>query len=134
MLPAADRRRLNRARCRRLARCVAAAIFAFATVLALAGVAAGRPSTVPLPLGVSAQVGTHLTAVGGEVAVGLSRAKATVAPSGQRATPGALPALLPLALLVALLLAVPVAGQPTPGLAGQRLPSRRAPPRDAFSR
>jgi hypothetical protein len=134
MLPAPDRRRLDWARCRRVARGLAAAIFAVATLLALVGLAAGRPSTVPLPLGVSAQVGTHLTAVGDDAVVGLNSAKAIVAPSGQRATPGTLPALLPLALLVALLLALPVAGQPTPGLAGQRLPSRRAPPRDAFSR
>jgi hypothetical protein len=134
MLPASDRRQPNRARGRRVACRVAAAIFAVAALLALAGPAGVRQSTVPSLIGASAQVGTHLTAVGGDAVVALTSANATVAPSGQRATPGALPALLPLALLVALLLAHPVAGHSTLGLAAQRLPSRRAPPRDAFTR
>jgi len=130
MLPASDQRRPHRGRCRRVARGVIAVV----ALLALAGPAGVRPSTVPTVIGATAQVGTHLTAVGGDAVVALTSAKATVAPSGQRASPGALPALLPLALLVALLLAIPTAGRSTLGLTAQRLPSRRGPPRDAFTR
>jgi hypothetical protein len=134
MLPASNQGRPHRARCRRVARGVLAAVFAVAGLLALAGPAGVSPSTVPSAIGASAQVGTHLTAVGGDAVAALASAKATVAPNGQRATPGTLPALLPLALLVALLLALPTAGQSTLGLTAQRLPSRRGPPRDAFTR
>jgi hypothetical protein len=134
MLPASDRRQPNRARCRRVARRVAAAVFAVAALLALAGPAGVRPSTVPSLMGASAQVGTHLTAVGGDAVVALTSANATVPPRGKHPPPAPLPALLPLALLVALLLAHPVAGHSTLGLAAQRLPSPRAPPRDAFTR
>jgi hypothetical protein len=134
VLRASDRWLPDRARRWPAGRSVAAAILAVATVIALAGLAGPGPSTVPSPLGGDAQVGTHLTAVGIDGVVGLSGVKTAPAPSGQRATPGALPALLPLALVVALLLTPATAARSIRTLASQRLPSRRAPPRHAFSR
>jgi hypothetical protein len=89
---------------------------------------------VPPHLSGNAQLGTHLTAVGIDGVVGLSGVKTAPAPSGQRATPGALPALLPLALVGALLLALATTAPSTRRRALQRLPSRRAPPQHAFSR
>jgi len=134
VLHASDRWLPARARRRPAGRSLAAAILAVATVIALAGLVAPGSSTVRSPAGGNAQLGIHLTAVGIDGVVGFSGVKIAPAPSGQRATPGALPALLSLAPVVALLIAPAISAPSMRRLALQRQPSRRAPPRDSFSR
>lgn len=133
MLRASDRWLPDRVRRRPVGRSVAAALLAVATAIALAGLAGPGSSAVPSAPDGNAQLGIHLTAVAIDGVVGLSGVNTAPAPSGQRATPGALPALLALAL-VALLIAP---ANSTPSMrrpASQLLPSRRAPPGNAFSR
>lgn len=129
-----DRRPPERAHRRPAARGAAALILAVVAVIALAGLTGSGSSTVPLPLGAQAHLGTtHLTASGIDGVLAVS-SRTAAAPGGQRTTPGALTTMVIGALLVALLLALPTGSQSPHRLARQRLPLRRAPPRDAFSR
>lgn len=134
MLRASDGRRPARARRRRWPRPVVVTILAAATVIALTGLAGPASSAVPPPLAASAHLDAHLGAVGIDGVVGFTGVKTAPAPSGQRATPSALPAPLLAALLVMLLLAAATTAPSTRRRALRRLPSRRAPPQHAFSR
>jgi hypothetical protein len=103
-------------------------------MIALVGLVGGTSNPTQLRVGTHAHVGTDLAVVVIDRLVGANGTLTTPAPSGQRATPGALPALLPFALMVALLLTLAAPEQAIPLRVVRRLPLRRAPPRDAFSR
>jgi hypothetical protein len=103
-------------------------------MIALAGLVGGTSNPAQVRVASDARVGTDLAVVVIDRLVGVNGTMTTPAPSGQRATPGALPALLPFALMVALLLALGATDQAIPLRVVRRLPLRRAPPRDAFFR
>ena len=112
----------------------AAALLILVTALVLAGAAARPSSGLGAPLDSASHVGAKLAgAVGADVVVAPRSSHHEPAP-GQRVTPGALPAVPIFGLLAALLLvAASQADVPRP-VPQRRLPLRRGPPRDAFSR
>lgn len=131
---ASDRQLPHRAAWRLGARGVAAVILAVATVLMLAGAAARSSSALPAPFDTTSHLGAHLTAaVGVDGIVGPRSSHHEPAP-GQRATPGALPVVPTFALLAGLLLITAIRAHAPRRVVRLRLPLRRGPPRDAFSR
>lgn len=110
---------------------VAAAV---ATAVASAGLSEGVSARTPLAPGTHVQLGPQLIAFGTDAVDGLRATTTAPSASGQRATPGALPALVPVVLPVAVLFAVVAVARPIRPMAALALPLRRGPPWDAFSR
>jgi hypothetical protein len=109
-------------------------ILAAATVLMLAGVTARGASSVSTAYDPSAYLGTQAgVALGADGMVGQRSPHHDPAP-GQRAIPGALPAVPSFAVFAAVLLGIVFWAGSWPPVARLRLPLRRGPPRDAFPR
>jgi hypothetical protein len=103
-------------------------------VLLLAGLTARGSSAVSVPVDTASHLGTPLAAsVAGDGIVGQRGPHHEPAP-GQRATPDALPGAPVFALFAALLFATVLMAHSPHQQALSRLPMRRGPPRDAFSR
>jgi hypothetical protein len=116
------------------ARGAAAAVLAAALVLLLSG-AAARGSHVSVALkDKAAHLALHLSATPGADGVVTTRTPHHEPAPGQRVTPGALSGAPLLVLLASVLLVAAASSRPVPEVARQRLPRRRGPPRDAFSR
>jgi hypothetical protein len=110
-----------------------AVLLAVVTMIALTGLVGGTTNPTQFRVAPAAHLGTDMAVVVIDRLVAVNGTITTAASSGQRTTPGALPALLPLALMVALL-ALAATEQAIPLRVVRRLPMRRAPPRDAFFR
>jgi hypothetical protein len=119
---------------RQAARGAAVTALAAALVLLLTGASAGGSSLRTALTDAAAHLGSHVSGTVATDGVLAPRSSHHEPAPGQRATPGALPGAPLLALVTGLLLVAALASRPAQEPARQRLPHRRGPPRDAFSR